>query len=814
MNSLYQLDPKWKRLLTSDNFLGGLTVHEYVQEISEDYSLKNTAATNTWEHLDPKPYVRTFESTLRELKKLQNETGNEREQLERDVSRQELIHANRVMLLSQKLRTIVNHCAELDESLSTVSQSVSPLGEQLEKAIKRKNIYINSTDLLSHYSMFYQKGHSKELEALRRAEDWELKAKAATIMRNLLLLTKKIETRAMTRSLETTSNIEKRSEIMENELLIEFNSAYRQNDFEKLSRIALILDRLNGGVNVIQSFINQHEYFLDEGQLDHDKHVTFSQTFKEELGNPDCHGPFYEPGIVEKLETIKGVVKEESEIVLKVFEVKSQQVMQLFIQRIYAQKIQFNVEYLLSASLTVSNLAYARMLHAVYSLLHHFSKDLCDFFQNSRIERSGLIVATLEHCNAEILSSKINDLTNYAVLEKRSLESIMTRKCSSFLNAHEKEIRSGTLSSKLLSIPQHVDEADPLASNRSTSGRFTHFNNLFKHYSERDKKGMAKMSDQGYDVSEQQTAEDDKFSLKIVDGMMKCAVESIARAMELIPGHSYQFCLSLVEILLSGTVGSYIECGLEVSFHLLLKSDMTKDKAVNLSHLEYVTKSTEMLSLVSTSIKTVVLPLLGNTSAIKKDVISLTNSFLKRCELMSSLIIEETIEVCSRRFAYSLSKQKKKDFLPRSQDILDQDTLPASEIISDLMKISTQVSVFLKNDNLRVFYVTVGRRLFNILLEHYKKFQVNSMGGIIVTKDIIGIQNAIEPWNISELNDCFATLRELANLFSVQPDLLESLMKEGHLLKVERSTITEYVYRREDFNNESFVTKFKLNLKI
>lgn len=37
MNSLYELDPKWKKLLKTDNFLGGLTVNEFVQELSKDH---------------------------------------------------------------------------------------------------------------------------------------------------------------------------------------------------------------------------------------------------------------------------------------------------------------------------------------------------------------------------------------------------------------------------------------------------------------------------------------------------------------------------------------------------------------------------------------------------------------------------------------------------------------------------------------------------------------------------------------------------------------------------------------------------------
>ena len=144
---------------------------------------------------------------------------------------------------------------------------------------------------------------------------------------------------------------------------------------------------------------------------------------------------------------------------------------------------------------------------------------------------------------------------------------------------------------------------------------------------------------------------------------------------------------------------------------------------------------------------------------------------------------------------------------------MDQDTLPAIEIVACLNSLYAQTILHLKKENLKFFLMKVGTDLYQQLLEHFKKYQVNSIGGIILTKDIIGYQNAIEEWKIQELLDDFATLRELANLFTVQPELLDSLTKEGRLSNVGANIISEYIAKREDFNHESFVTKFRLNLK-
>lgn len=114
-------------------------------------------------------------------------------------------------------------------------------------------MYIKSVELISHYSSFYLQGSSKELENLRVSEVWKQRGRAAILLKNLLVLTRKLETKSLPKTIETTSAIEKYAERMENELLAEFNAAYRENNFNLLNEIAIVLNRYNNGLNVIQS---------------------------------------------------------------------------------------------------------------------------------------------------------------------------------------------------------------------------------------------------------------------------------------------------------------------------------------------------------------------------------------------------------------------------------------------------------------------------------------------------------------------------------------------------------------------------------
>ncbi|SCU96820.1 LAFA_0G08284g1_1 [Lachancea sp. 'fantastica'] len=815
MNSLYELDAKWRKLLNLDNFLNGLTVHEFVEEISNENSLKDGAAhTGTWEHLNPKPYIRTFESTVKELQRLNTDAESRRGQLEQGVAKYELLHAQRVLQLKGNLETIVKDSNVLDSELTNVTQVVSPLGEKLEKSIKRKNMYAKSVELISYYAAFHADGLSSQLEALRTSKNWKSRARASILVKNLLILTRKVETKSVPRTIGTTALIEDYAQKLETEFLAEFNTAYRENDFDQLTEIAILLNRYNNGLNVIQSFINQHEYFMG---VDNDD-FTFDEAFKTKLTDPDYHAISYDTQMVHILDEIETLVKNESKVVKRVFESRCAFVLQLLIQKIFLQKIEPRVETRLNAALSLSGLAYVRMLHGLFSLLNQLVKDLTEFFRLGDIEDNGDLTSALERSFNDLFAKTIYDRTKYFDLEKRSLELALAHKTSKFCLGHEKEIYARTLSTKLMNGTSFANDLAFQESGPTSNGKLSQINNFLKNQLEREKRRLnsadssmsplpAGKTSNGFD----EASKGQEFSLQSIDGMLKCAIESVARILELVPSKANEYTFEIVEVLLMGTVNSYVECGLEVSFSQMTEQDLIRNSELDMSYFHYISRASEMLSLISASIKTVVLPLFVNAPEVKKAVIMISNHHLKRCELLMNIIVDETILAFTQRFLASLAKQKKRDFLPKTQDILDHDTLPASEIVRDLNTLYAQVRRYLKNENLQSFLLQIGSTLSRLLFEHYKKFQVSSVGGIILTKDIIGIQTAVEEWSVDGLIDDFATLRELANLFTVQPEELNSLTDEGHLATLDRRIISAYVDKRDDFNQNSFVSKIGLS---
>ncbi|AMD19029.1 HBR128Cp [Eremothecium sinecaudum] len=823
MNTIYELDDQWKKLLSLNNFLGGLTVNEFVQELSKEHSGTSrghggSIRDSAFDQVDPKPYIRTFESVLRELKKLRVECESKLENLDQQVALSEISHAKNSLQLNDRFRSIVATHEALDQMLRSVTQVVSPLGEKLEKSIRSKNSYMKAVEVMTYYNDFNEYGKSKKLEQLRTSSNFHDKLQAALLVKQLLSLSRKIDTKSLPKTIEVTAHIAKYSEEMEKNLLDSFNAAYRKNDFDKLKEIALILKHFNGGINVIQSFINQHAYFANsEADEEHktDLSIFSKADLAEKLNNPEIHDMFYPDPLIKNLHEMENTIKLEAKVVKRVFEERAADVLKLFVQQLMVKKIGPKVTLYMNTAMTISNLAYLRTLHAIYSLISQFIKDLSDVFINLDVDKDNILLNSLDQGFNELFSKIVFDRAKYFEVEKKCLESILFHKTSEFNLHHEKDIRNRNLLNKLSSNSEIKAELSGLVMH-GTNSRLSKVNTFIKSHLERDRKGLSKSPSLRHsgtrDTVIDKNQEDPLYTLSYLDMMLKCAVESLARMMELIPTDSSDYCLKLVEVVMDGLISSYVDSALEVAYTQLAHLDPYQDGDLNLSYMKYVPRTTEMLSLISASVKAVIIPLLNNAPEAKKNVIKLVNAYLKKSELAINVLLEDTISFLDQKFAHILSKQNKRDFVPKSQEVVDQDTIPGSELVSVLDLIHSQVVGNLMNANLENFLTKVGTLLYEKLLDHYKRFQVSSVGGVIVTKDIIGYQSAIEEWGIDALNEKYALLRELANLFTIQPELLESLTMEGRLTTIGRNVISEYISKREDFNNDSFRSKFKISL--
>ena len=89
------------------------------------------------------------------------------------------------------------------------------------------------------------------------------------------------------------------------------------------------------------------------------------------------------------------------------------------------------------------------------------------------------------------------------------------------------------------------------------------------------------------------------------------------------------------------------------------------------------------------------------------------------------------------------------------------------------------------------------------LLEHYKKFQVNATGALMVTKDLTKYLDLLRSWPLEpSFLSSLEVLAEIGNLFVIGPEALKERLRGGagggSLAGVGKENLRPYVLRRED----------------
>ncbi|KAG7860042.1 hypothetical protein KL919_002747 [Ogataea angusta] len=115
MASLFQLDDETKRLLTLDDFLHGLTVHEFVEFLAAKLSSRTGYdGAQPLDQLDPKPYIRTFEACVKELSRLGEECLAKQTKYEKIAEVKQTEHFSNVLRLAPKASKLNSQFAQLD----------------------------------------------------------------------------------------------------------------------------------------------------------------------------------------------------------------------------------------------------------------------------------------------------------------------------------------------------------------------------------------------------------------------------------------------------------------------------------------------------------------------------------------------------------------------------------------------------------------------------------------------------------------------------------------------------------------------------
>lgn len=669
------------------------------------------------------------------------------------------------------------------------------LGEKLEDLDKQRRRALDAQFLIQCWIEVSETGELTSLEEVRRQGNGEGKVRCAIIARQLMRISQRLDPISWTQArgskkangttndeagyggYNTKELIEKFSETLEKDLLTQFDVNYRKQNYDNMMECAKVLRDFNGGASVVALFVNQHQFFIDRNQLITEEVATDGETW-DRLADPDAEPPGVEPSLQSLVDEVKVVMQEESFIMKRAFPYY-EVVLGKFIQRVFQQSIQQRLEMVLENADTISSLAFLRSLHASRAYINGLVEDL----------KSHGLTEHPDACSAAttlVLEQQIDELfvpyligSSYIDRERRSLDELYSSLLFKFTIYHSrrKKIATGFMASLAQQGTQLLATAKDAYIERLDSSELTPTQKEMMlrvaGVKANDNKNEIEVSD-----------EDGVLSIPNAKRMLKWLAEGVRRALELGTGTDTPKDVSvLLDMLLTSMGQVYVETALDAANDQALAQEWSKTEP-DLAYFPSFRPAITITNLMNRFINTVLIRLAESNTTVRRDMEGKTKEAVQRIEDKTSTIVQKTIDVVANWVTRLLAGQKKLDFRPRDADLdfgrdgtsyLEQLQTPTcAAICAFLARIKKVAPQALDGQNLETFSNELALCIRDLIFEHFKKFQVNATGGLMVTKDLSKYASTLKEWPLrKDVGNSIDVLSDIGNLFIIGSEALK-----------------------------------------
>lgn len=740
--------------------------------------------------------------------------------------------------LAEKLEQAIDSFDTLDEKLNKLSNGnyngnhadidnsiAVQIGETLDDLDKQRTRALDANFLIQCWMELSETGELLSLQDVSRQGGAEGKVRCAVIARQLMRISQRLDPQswAQTNGLKKTNGvtngvaaghkryntrelIEKFSETLEKDLLKQFDASYRRQNFDDMMECAKVLHDFNGGASVVALFVNQHQFFIDRSQLVTDE-VTMDGETWEKLADPDSDPPGVEPSLQSLVDEVKIVMQEESFIIKRAFPYYDV-VLTKFIQRVFQQSIQQRLEMVLEKADTISSLAFLRSLHASRAYINSLVEDL---------KAHGLT----EHpdaCSAStalVLDQQMDELfvpyivgSSYIERERRSLEELYSSLLFKYTIYHSrrKKAPTGFMATLAQQGTHLLATAKDAYIERLDSSELTAI----------QKAMMLRVAGLKSNENKNEievTEQDAVLNVSNAKRMLKWLAESVRRALELGSSNDTPKDVStLLNLLLTAMGQVYIETALEAAADQALVQESAKNEP-DLAYFPSLRVAITITSLMTRFTKTVLIRLAESNTTVRRDMESKTKDAMRRIEEKSGMIIQRTIDVIINWVSKLLTNQKKTDFKPKDNELDGSragsgylealQTSTCLTICTFLTRSYTIATQALDGQNLENFNSELAICIRDLFIEHFKKFQVNATGGLMVTKDMSKYVTTLKEWALrKEVEDSLEILSEVGNLFIIGPEALKErsrMVQTGGMGKgLGKADFRAFISKRDD----------------
>ncbi|PKI85075.1 Exocyst complex component 5 [Malassezia vespertilionis] len=296
-----------------------------------------------------------------------------------------------------------------------------------------------------------------------------------------------------------------------------------------------------------------------------------------------------------------------------------------------------------------------------------------------------------------------------------------------------------------------------------------------------------------------------ELDLSLASDMLRWHAEVLGRCMDLSTATEVPKCtFALLRVLTDAFLKAYVEAALETTTVQLFAYDGRSAVAPDLDIFVLVMRVEQLVTLWQHYVQTAVLPLTAPSVTIRREIGIYNNHNILRVEGKCEALLQKFTDNMLAYFSATLATQKKSDYSPKNDDVMFArlNTDPCLAIVEVLGRLNSDARKYLSQRTQETLFAEIGLGLHALLLEHLKKFTVSATGGLMLTKDLAMYQDACNTFQVQTVSARFEMLRQLGNLFIVQPSVLNSYMREGHLGKIDEALLKPYLLRRQDYTRE------------
>lgn len=301
------------------------------------------------------------------------------------------------------------------------------------------------------------------------------------------------------------------------------------------------------------------------------------------------------------------------------------------------------------------------------------------------------------------------------------------------------------------------------------------------------------------------TREDGTLNLDYTKRMLKWLAEAVGRGLELSQTHDTSRDIrDMLTLLLSNLGEVYLETALDSAVDQATQQETSKEEP----DFEYMTdlkSGVSILHLLLTTIQTLLLPLVASNLTIRRELERYTHVFVERVESKIDSILQKTLDSALGYTTRLFSQQKKNDFRPRDDALLQLDQLQTTTCLSIFTFLSNlyyKAADALSGRVLSEFVMELALGLRSLLLAHFKSYSVSQTGGLILSKDMTKYVELLKIFKLPEAFDqSLEVLTEVSNMFVIGPEALKERVRglgTSNLIGIDKAAIRPYILKRED----------------